>query len=288
MPPLGRRETRDLLSRHGLSPRTSLGQHFLVDPNTIRKIVTAAAPSRGEQILEIGAGLGSLTVGLVEAGARVIAVEHDRGLASALGDVIAGLDVQLVWGDALKLDYHRLLEARPTRVVANLPYNIATPLVLRLLQEQPEVSELIVMVQREVGERLAATPGSDPYGAVSAKVAYLAEARVLFPVSRRVFLPEPDVDSVVVELRRRARAPVAGQRDRIFGVIEAGFATRRKTIRNALKGAGIAADRVAEALATAGVGGGERAERLGIEEFAAIARVLRVPRRTGGRAGSSR
>lgn len=279
MPPLGRRETRDLLSRHGLTPRTSLGQHFLVDPNTIRKIVTAAAPHRGEQILEIGAGLGSLTVGLVEAGARVIAVEHDRGLTSALGEVIAGLDVRLAWGDAMKLDYRRLLERRPTRVVANLPYNIATPLVLRFLQEQPEVSELIVMVQREVGERLAATPGSDPYGAVSAKVAYLAEARVLFSVSRRVFLPEPDVDSVVVGLRRRARAPVAGQRDRIFGVIEAGFATRRKTIRNALKGAGVAADRVEEALATAGVGGSERAERLGIEEFAAIARVLRVPRR---------
>jgi 16S rRNA (adenine1518-N6/adenine1519-N6)-dimethyltransferase len=288
MPPLGRRETRDLLSRHGLSPRVSLGQHFLVDPNTIRKIVTAAAPRRGEQILEIGAGLGSLTVGLVEAGARVIAVEHDRGLTSALGEVVAGLDVKLAWGDAMKLDYHRLLQGRPTRVVSNLPYNIATPLVLRLLQERPEVSELIVMVQREVGERLAATPGTDPYGAVSAKVAYLAEARVLFPVSRRVFLPEPDVDSVVVGLRRRARAPVSGQRERIFGVIEAGFATRRKTIRNALKGAGIAAERVEEAISTAGLGGGERAERLGLEEFAAIARVLRVPVRTGSRGGSSR
>ncbi len=211
----------------------------------------------------------------------MVAVEHDRGLTSALGEVLAGHDVKLAWGDAMKLDYRRLLERRPTRVVSNLPYNIATPLVLRLLQEQSEVSELIVMIQREVGERLAATPGSDPYGAVSAKVAYLAEARILFSVSRRVFLPEPDVDSVVVGLRRRARAPVAGQRDRIFGVIEAGFATRRKTIRNALKGAGIAADRVEEALATAGVGGGERAERLGLEEFAAIARVLRVPVRTG-------
>ena len=275
MPPLGRRETRDLLSRHGLNPRVSLGQHFLVDPNTIRKIVTTAAPRRGEQILEIGAGLGSLTVGLVEAGAQVVAVEHDRGLTSALGEVVAGLDVKLVWGDAMKLRYHRLLEGRPTRVVSNLPYNIATPLVLGLL-----------LVQREVGERLAATPGSDPYGAVSAKVAYLAEARVLFPVSRRVFLPEPDVDSVVVRLRRRARAPVAGQRDRIFGVIDAGFATRRKTIRNALKGAGIAAERVEEALASAGVGGGERAEMLGLEEFAAIARVLRVPGR--GRSGRAR
>lgn len=279
MPPLGRRETRDLLSRHGLSPRTSLGQHFLVDPNTIRKIVAAAALRQGEQILEVGAGLGALTVGLVEAGALVVAVEQDRGLAPALAEVVEGRGVRVAWGDALALDYHRLLGDRPTRVVSNLPYNIATPLVMRLLQEQAEVSELIVMVQREVGERLAAPSGTDAYGGVSAKVAYLAEARVLFSVSRRVFLPEPDVDSVVVELRRRERPPVAGRRDRIFGVIEAGFATRRKTIRNALRGAGIAADRVQEALDSAGVAGGERAERLGLEDFAAIARVLDVPRR---------
>ena len=278
MPPLGRRESRDLLRRHGLNPRTSLGQHFLVDPNSIRKIVAAAAPERAEQILEVGAGLGSLTVGLVEAGADVVAVEHDRGLAAPLGEVLAGRDVRLVWGDALALDYHRLLEGRPTRMVSNLPYNIATPLVMQLLQEQAEISELVVMVQREVGERLAAAAGEDPYGAVSAKVAYLAEAQVLFPISRRVFLPEPDVDSVVVRLRRRASPPVEGERDRIFAVIEAGFATRRKTIRNTLRGAGIEAPDVERALDAAGVSGGERAERLGLPEFAAIARVLDVPR----------
>ena len=278
MPPLGRRESRDLLRRHGLNPRTSLGQHFLVDPNSIRKIVAAAAPERGEQILEVGAGLGSLTVGLVEAGADVVAVEHDRGLAAPLDEVLAGRDVRLVWGDALGLDYHRLLEGRPTRMVSNLPYNIATPLVMQLLQEQPEISELVVMVQREVGERLAAAAGDDPYGAVSAKVAYLAEAQVLFPISRRVFLPEPDVDSVVVRLRRRASPPVEGDRDRIFAVIEAGFATRRKTIRNTLRGVGIDAPDVERALDAAGVSGGERAERLGLPEFAAIARVLDVPR----------
>lgn len=278
MPPLGRRESRDLLERHGLSPRTSLGQHFLVDPNSIRKIVAAAAPEPGEQILEVGAGLGSLTVGLVEAGADVVAVEHDRGLEGPLGEVLSGRDVRLVWGDALTLDYHRLLEGRATRMVSNLPYNIATPLVMQLLQDQPEISELVVMVQREVGERLAASAGEDAYGGVSAKVAYLAEGQVLFPISRRVFLPEPDVDSVVVRLRRRSEPPVAGDRERIFGVIEAGFATRRKTIRNALRGAGIDASDVESALASAGVDGGERAERLGLPEFAAIARVLDVPR----------
>ena len=280
MPPLGRRETRELLDKHGLSPRAALGQHFLADPNTIRKIVAAAAPGRGERILEIGAGLGALTVGLLEAGADVIPVEHDRGLAGALGEVLGGR-AGIVWGDALKLDYDRLLGGRPARVVANLPYNIATPLVMQLLEGHAEISELIVMVQREVGERMAAGPGTDPYGAVSAKIAFLADARVLFRVSRRVFIPEPEVDSVVIGVRRRSEPPVAGARDRIFAVIEAGFATRRKTIRNALRGAGVDAPEVEAALTRAGVEGGERAERLGLEQFAAIARVLQVPRMRG-------
>lgn len=274
MPPLGRRETKDLLARHGLTPKTTLGQHFLVDPNTIRKIVAAVAPRTGEQILEVGAGLGALTVGLAESGARVVAVEHDRGLAAPLNEVLAGRDVAVVWGDALSLDYDRVLGGAPTRMVSNLPYNIATPLLLRLLEERPEITELVVMVQREVGERIVAIPGSEAYGAVSAKVAYFADAAILFPISRRVFLPEPDVDSVVVGLRRRNAAPVEGDKDRIFGVIDAGFATRRKTIRNALSGAGVDAAVVEQALASAGVPAGERAERLGLEQFAAVARVL--------------
>lgn len=276
MPPLGRRETKDLLARHGLTPKTTLGQHFLVDPNTIRKIVAAAAPRPGEQILEVGAGLGALTVALAEAGARVVAVEHDRALASPLNEVLRGHDVAVVWGDALSLDYDRELHGAPTRMVSNLPYNIATPLLLHLLEERSEITELVVMVQREVGQRLVAGPGSDAYGAVSAKVAYLADAKILFPISRNVFLPEPDVDSVVVGLRRRNAAPVDGDKDRIFGVIEAGFATRRKTIRNGLRGAGVDADVVEQALAAAGVPGGERAERLSLEQFAAVARVLDV------------
>jgi 16S rRNA (adenine1518-N6/adenine1519-N6)-dimethyltransferase len=283
VPLLGRRETREVLERHGLRPKTSLGQHFLVDPNTIRKIIRLAAVRRGEPILEVGAGLGALTVALAEAGAHVVAVEQDRGLEPALLEVLQRVElVEVAWGDALRLDYDRLLGGRSTRVVSNLPYQIATPLVLRLLEQRPEISELIVMVQKEVGERLAAAPGSEAYGAVSAKIAYLAEARVAFPISRRVFLPEPDVDSVVVQLRRRSSPPVPGARPRIFSVIDAGFAVRRKTIRNALRGAGLEAAVVEEALVSAGVRGGERAERLGLEEFAAIARVLRVPSRRAG------
>jgi 16S rRNA (adenine1518-N6/adenine1519-N6)-dimethyltransferase len=270
--------TQDLLARHGLRPRLSLGQHFLVDPNTIRKIVAAAAVSPGELIVEVGPGVGALTAGLAAAGASVIAIEQDRSLEPALSEVVGGLDsVRLVWGDALTADLDRILGGRPARVVANLPYQISTPLVLRVLSEHAPISELLVMVQQEVGERIVAAPGADAYGAVSAKVAYFAAARVEFKVSRRVFLPEPDVESVVVRITRRPSAPVDGDRRRIFAVIDAGFATRRKTIRNALRGAGTPAAEVESALSAAGIDGAERAERLGLDGFAAIARVLDVP-----------
>jgi 16S rRNA (adenine1518-N6/adenine1519-N6)-dimethyltransferase len=278
VPFLGRRSTKALLGRHGLRPRTTLGQHFLVDPNTIRKIVSAASIEPGSLVVEVGAGLGALTVGLVAAGASVIAIEQDRSLEPALAEVVGDLDdVEVVWGDAVTLDYDRLLGGRAARVVSNLPYQVATPLVLRVLQEVDLVSELLVMVQREVGDRLVASPGTEAYGAVSAKIAYFASSRVEFKVSRAVFLPEPDVESVVVRLTRRPEPPVLGDRRGIFAVIDAGFATRRKTIRNALRGAGIDNDVVDAALDAAGVDGSERAERLGLTEFAAIASVLDVP-----------
>jgi len=276
--PLGRRETRDLLSRHGLRPRTSLGQHFLVDPNTIRKIVRLAAITPGELVVEIGAGVGALTRALADAGAEVLAIEQDRGLEPALRESLAQApNVAVVWGDALAQDYDRLLGGRRARVVANLPYQIATPLAVTLLEDVPSVTELIVMVQEEVGDRFVARPGDGAYGAVSAKLSYLSEASVAFKVSREVFMPKPDVESVVVRLTRRAEPPVAGDRRRIFAVIDAGFATRRKTLRNALRGAGLEAAAVEDALAAADVDGSARAERLGLPAFAAIARVLDVP-----------
>jgi 16S rRNA (adenine1518-N6/adenine1519-N6)-dimethyltransferase len=276
--PLGRRETRDLLSRHGLRPRTSLGQHFLVDPNTIRKIVRLAAITPGELVVEIGAGVGALTRALADAGAEVLAIEQDRGLEPALRESLAQApNVAVVWGDALAQDYDRLLGGRRARVVANLPYQIATPLAVTLLEDVPSVTELIVMVQEEVGDRFVARPGDGAYGAVSAKLSYLSEASVAFKVSREVFMPKPDVESVVVRLTRRAEPPVVGDRRRIFAVIDAGFATRRKTLRNALRGAGLEAAAVEDALAAADVDGSARAERLGLPAFAAIARVLDVP-----------
>lgn len=278
--PLGRRETREILARHGLKPRTALGQHFLVDPNTIMRVIDLAGIQPGDQILEVGPGLGTLTIAMQSAGARIIAVEQDRGLQPALEEVLLGRErVQVVWGDAMTADLRGLLRGLPTKLVSNLPYNISVPLLMTVLEEIPEIDSCTVMVQREVAERIVAKPGTDPYGAVSAKIAYLAEASVVFKVSRRVFLPEPAVESVVLSIRRRDRAPVAGVKDRIFGVIDAGFAQRRKTIRAALRNAGLDATRIEEALDAAGIAGETRAERLDLAQFAAIASVLRVPRR---------
>lgn len=295
---LGPRETRDLLARHGLRPRTAIGQHFVTDPNTVRKVVQIAGVEPGMQVLEIGPGLGALSLALLEAGARLIAVERDRALAPVLGEVLAGRtaqaeravpsgratpagrkgsvepEVTLVWADAMKVDYRRLLHGKRTAMVANLPYQVATPLLLDLLVERPEIRSYTVMVQREVGERLAAAPGSPAYGAVSAKVAFLAEARVAARASRRVFYPMPEVESVIVRIDRRPRPASNVARARVFGVVEAGFAQRRKTLRRALRGGGWSAEAVEEALARARIAGEARAETLSVAQFAALARHL--------------
>ena len=275
---LGPRETRALLERHGLRPRTSIGQHFVTDPNTIRKVVSVAGVTRGDLVLEIGPGIGSLSLGILERGARLIAVEVDRALEPVLAEVLEGSDARVVVGDAMHVDVKKLLRGRPTKLVANLPYQIATPLVLDLLVGVPAIQSFTVMVQKEVGERLAARPGDDAYGAVSAKIAFLASAKIAGRVSRRVFYPMPDVESVIVHIERGARPAARIARPRLFAVIEAGFAQRRKTIRRALRGAGWDAAEVERALDRAGVAPEARAETLGVPEFAAIARSLPVKR----------
>jgi len=271
---LGSRETRELLRRYNLRPKTSIGQHFVTDPNTIRKVVKIAGVSAGDQVLEIGPGLGALSLALLDAGVHLLAIELDRALEPVLAEVLAGLDARIVIADAMAVDYRRLLRGRPTTLVANLPYQVATPLILDLLVGTPAIQSFTVMVQREVGERLAAGPGEDAYGAVSAKIAFLAEARVAARVSRKVFYPMPDVESVIVRLDRRPRPAARIARARLFRVIEAGFAQRRKTVRRALRGAGWKAEDVEVALARAGVAGEARAETLDVPEFAAIAKAL--------------
>jgi 16S rRNA (adenine1518-N6/adenine1519-N6)-dimethyltransferase len=271
---------RALLAAHGLRPSMALGQHYLVDPNTARKVVRLARVAAGETVLEIGPGLGSLTLALRSAGARVVAVEADARLLPALAEALGeDPDVLVVAADAVRADLAALApDARG--VVANLPYNIAATLVLRVLTEYPRYQRLTVMVQREVGERLAAAPGTGAYGATSAKVAALAEARVLAPVSRKVFLPEPHVDSVLVGLTRRPHPAVAGVPwTALARVIEAAFSQRRKTLRNALRTLGLAAGEVEALGRAAGVDLGLRAERLDVPAFAALAEGLEARER---------
>ena len=272
---LGAGAVRDLATRHGIRPTKSLGQHFLIDPNLARAIVADAGVAPGDRVVEIGAGLGSLTVALAAAGARVRAIEFDRMLIPALEEATAGLDgVEIVHADAMKVDWAAELASETWTVCANLPYNVAAPLVLTILEQAPTVGLAVVMVQREVGERIAATPGQEGYGAVSVRVAYRAAATIVRRVPASVFWPRPKVASVVVRLDRLDTLPVGADPERLWRVVDAGFAERRKTMRNALRRIGLdlaAADAV---LASCGVASSARAEELDLATFAAIGEAL--------------
>lgn len=273
---------RRLLAEHGLAPAKRLGQNFVIDGNTVRKVVRDAEVGAGDLVVEVGPGLGSLTLALREAGAAVVAVEVDAGLIRALAEVV-GDDpgVRIVHADALQLDLATLVEthgpraapgsARPV-LVANLPYNVATIVVLRALEAEV-FDRLLVMVQREAGERMAARVGSPRYGAVSVKVATLADARVVGPVSRAAFYPVPGVDSVTVALRARPWAqPVA--RSDVVALVDAGFSQRRKRLRNALAAAGHGPAAVEAALLATGADSGARAEELDLDHWIALAGAL--------------
>jgi 16S rRNA (adenine1518-N6/adenine1519-N6)-dimethyltransferase len=262
---------RALLSDHGLHPSKALGQHFLADPNTARRIVRLAQLDPAQPVIEVGPGLGSLTLALCEAGHRVRAVELDRHVLPVLAEVVEGGDVDIVAGDALDVDWPALLRDAPRwAMVANLPYNVATAVLVRALELAPSIDTFLVMVQREVGERLAAPPGSKTYGAVSVKVAYFGAARVVGLVPPAVFYPRPNVDSALVHVARHPTPPVVlDDPARMFAIVQAGFATRRKTLRQSLRS--VFADQTGAILDAAGIDPMLRAERLGLDEWAALA-----------------
>src|SRR3954447_16875655 len=216
------------MAEHGVRPSRALGQNFVVDQNTVRRIARLAGVGSGDHVLEIGAGLGSLTLALAETGAGITAVEIDRHLLPALRSVVEPAGVTVVEGDATALDWNGLLGDRTWTLVANLPYNVATPLVADLLDGVPQIARMLVMVQREVGERLAAKVGDEAYGAVSVKVAYWATAAVVGRVPPTVFVPAPKVESALVSIERRAAPATDAPYDRLFELVRAGFAGRRK------------------------------------------------------------
>jgi 16S rRNA (adenine1518-N6/adenine1519-N6)-dimethyltransferase len=260
---LTRTQAAALLEAHGLAPSRALGQNFVVDPNTVRRIARLAGVGPGDRVVEIGAGLGSLTLALADTGAAVTAVEVDRHLVPVLREVVEGRDVRVVEGDALELDWDDALgDAGSWTLVANLPYNVATPLVLDLLDGVPAIGRMLVMVQREVGERLAAGVGDAAYGIPSVKVAYWATARVVGKVPADVFLPRPRVESALVEITRRDAPASGADPARLFALVRAGFGQRRKMLRRSLSGLVSP-----EAFAAAGVRPEDRAEQLGVEDW---------------------
>jgi 16S rRNA (adenine1518-N6/adenine1519-N6)-dimethyltransferase len=268
------RDVSDLLTRHGIHPSRALGQNFVVDPNTVRRVARLADVGPDDHVIEIGAGLGSLTLALRETGAAVTAVEVDKRLAPVLREIVGPAGAVVVEGDAMTLDWPAVLSAAPRWVlVANLPYNVATPLVADLLDQVGAIERMVVMVQREVGERLAAHVGDDGYGAVSVKVDYWAQAAVVGRVPASVFLPKPKVESALVRIDRRAEPavdPAVVGPDELFALVRAGFGQRRKMLRRSL------ADRVdAEAFARAGVAPTARAEDLDVAAWGRLAACAR-------------
>ena len=282
---LGPADVRALLAELGVRPTKQLGQNFLHDPNTIRRIVRTAELAPDDVVLEVGPGLGSLTLGLLPAVARVVAVELDPVLAGALPGTVAQrlpehadrLDV--VHADALRI--REIPGPPPTALVANLPYNVAVPVVLHLLELLPSLRTGLVMVQAEVADRLAAPPGSKTYGVPSVKAAWYADVRRAGPVPRAVFWPVPNVDSGLVRLVRRD-PPSGADRKTVFAAVDAAFAQRRKTLRAALGGWAGSPARAEELLRAAGVDPQARGEALDVAAFARIAAAVAGVEPAGG------
>ena len=274
-----------LLKRHDLRPRRRFGQNFLVDANTLAKIVTAGALGPGDSVLEIGAGLGVLTRSLAEAvtpAGRVVALEIDADLLPALAETVGELtQVRVVPGDVMALDWPAFLEAHfagagPVSVVANIPYNITSPLLTSLLDQRGRFARIVLLVQKEVAARLGAKPGTPDYSSLGVFSQYHAQVETVGIVSRRVFFPSPDVDSAIVRLTPHAAPPVAVPDEALFfAIVRAAFGQRRKALLNALSGdpaLGWDRERAAAALAAAGIEPGRRGETLSLEEFARLAR----------------
>jgi 16S rRNA (adenine1518-N6/adenine1519-N6)-dimethyltransferase len=259
-------QIRELLAAHGLRPSQALGQNFLADPNTAERIVRLAGVAAGDHVVEVGPGVGSLTLALADAGASIVAIEVDRHLVPVLREVVGDRGVQIVQADALAVDWADQLGAGRWAMVANLPYNVATPLVVRALETAPMIDRFLVMVQREVGGRWAARAGDDAYGAVSVKIAWYAAASLVGIVPPTVFVPRPKVESALVSLVRHAAPPVAVRDpERMLGLVRAGFATRRKMLRGNLAGLVTAG-----AFERAGIDPAARAETLGLEDWARL------------------
>lgn len=265
--------TRHILRTFDIRASKRLGQNFLVDPNIISGIVEAAEITPGERVLEIGPGIGTLTQGLLEAGANVTAIEIDKKLPAVLAKTLAGYDgFRLVEGDVLKTDIAAVMDNAPFKTVANLPYYITTPILLELFRRELPVTRTVTMVQKEVAERMTASPGSKAYGSLSVAVQYYTRPRIMFAVPPKSFMPPPEVESAVVRCDTYHNEAVKKSDEEIFfRIVRAAFEQRRKTLANALKRTGFLPEKINAALDKAGIDAKRRGETLSIDEFAAIA-----------------
>ena len=264
--------TQHILNRFKLRADKKLGQNFLIDENVVHQIVADAELSEADTVLEVGPGIGTLTQGLAESKARVVAVELDTRLLPVLATTLNGYDnVRVVHGDILKVNIMEEVGAPSFKVCANLPYYITTPIIFALLEKRLPMERLVAMVQKEVAERMAAQPGGKEYGALSVAIQYYTEPKIAFIVPPTSFIPAPAVDSAVIVCKRREKPPVeVCDEGLFFRVVKAAFSLRRKMLSNSLKNMGIKSEQVAKWLELAGVDGKRRAETLSLEDFAKL------------------
>ena len=264
--------TQHILNRFKLRADKKLGQNFLIDENVVRQIVEVAELSEADMVLEVGPGIGTLTQGLAERKAKVVAVELDTRLLPVLATTLDGYDnVRVVHGDILKVNIMDEVGAPEFKVCANLPYYITTPIIFALLEKRLPMERLVAMVQKEVAERMAAQPGGKEYGALSVAIQYYTEPEIAFIVPPTSFIPAPAVDSAVIVCKRREKPPVEVCDEALFfRVVKAAFSLRRKMLSNSLKNMGIKGEQVAKWLELAGVDGKRRAETLSLEDFAKL------------------
>lgn len=268
-----RETTLHILKTFGLRTSKKLGQNFLVSPQVVAGIVAAGEVTDADAVLEIGPGIGTLTQGLAETGARITAVELDRKLLDVLARTLAGYsNVRLIHGDILKIDIAGEMNQQPFKVVANLPYYITTPIIMLLLEARYPIEILVTMVQKEVAERMVAKPGSKAYGALSVAVQYYTESTIMFTVPPGSFIPAPAVESAVIRCVVRKEPPVTVIEEKaFFRVVRAAFAQRRKTFANTLAAGGLSKELISFILAQTGIDGQRRGETLSLEEFASVA-----------------
>lgn len=263
--------TRHILKKFNLRASKRLGQNFLIDSEVVRKIIDAAEISEGEAVLEIGPGIGTLTQGLLEAGAKVTAVELDKKLPAVLAETLEGYEnFKLIQGDILKINLSEIFSGS-FKVVANLPYYITTQILLQLLEKKLPIKKIVTMVQREVAERMTAKPDSKIYGAMSVAVQFRSDAKIFFDVEAKSFLPRPEVTSSVVVCDVREFPKKVSDEEFFIKVVRASFGQRRKTILNSLIGAGFPREKVSHALQVAEINFKRRAETLSVEEFINLA-----------------